>query len=253
MKPLLLITNDDGYASKGLRTLCDIALEFGDVVVMAPEGNSSCLSHSLTPNRPLRVRTVSESERLKIYACDGTPADCTKMALENFCPTRPVLALAGINHGSNSSINVHYSGTMGAAIEASLNGLNSIGFSLLSHSADADFGGCIEPVRNIIADVLQNGLPVGIALNVNIPYIPASEIKGLKVCRAAQSNWHDSYQQRIDPVGRPYWWLTGKFVCDDLQPGSDEWALRNGYVSIVPTCTDFTHHSSIQQLSRRYE
>ena len=253
MRPLILITNDDGFAAKGLRTLDEIAQEFGDVVVMAPESNNSGQSHSITPTRPLRVRTVKESEGLNVYACDGTPVDCVKLALEYFCPRKPDLVLSGINHGSNSSINVLYSGTMDAVIEATICGYNAIGFSLLNHSHEADFGGCEPFVRTIVADVLANGLPENVSLNVNIPNLPKDQIKGIRVCHEARTQWLDSFERRIDPIGRPYWWLTGKFVCNELQEGSDEWALRNGYVSIVPTHPDFTNYPAIAPLRQRYE
>lgn len=251
-KPMILITNDDGFAAKGLRVLDEIAQDFGDVVVMAPESNASGMSHSLTTNRPLRVRTIKESEGLNVYACDGTPVDCVKMAVEHFCHKTPDLVLSGINHGSNSSINIIYSGTMGAVIEAALIGLPSIGFSLLDHSANADFSGGIPHIKSIILEVLEHGLPKFVSLNVNIPNIPSSEIKGTQVCRAAHAMWSDSLEERTDPHGRPYWWMTGKFICNDNQPGTDEWALENGYVSIVPIHPDFTLDNVIPDLRKRF-
>lgn len=253
MRPLILITNDDGVAAKGVLALEAIAQEFGDVVVMAPEVNNSGQSHSITPSRPLRVRTVKESDELSVYACDGTPVDCVKLAVEYFCPRRPALVLAGINHGSNSSINVLYSGTMGAVVEATVCGFEAIGFSLLNHSVNADFSSCEPFVRTIIADVMENGLPDNVSLNVNIPNLPVDQIKGIRVCHEAKTYWRDSFEKRIDPIGRPYWWLTGKFVCDELQEGSDEWALQNGFVSVVPTHPDFTNYQAIKQLRSRYE
>ena len=187
MKPLILITNDDGVAAKGLRALDEVAMEFGDVVVMAPEYNASGLSHSITSSRPLRVREVKQAEGLSVYCCDGTPVDCVKLAVEYFCPRRPDVVLSGINHGSNSSINVLYSGTMGAVIEATALGLDAIGFSLLHHSAEADFSPCLPFVRQIIGNTLEKGLPSGVSLNVNIPRLPASEIKGIRICHEARA------------------------------------------------------------------
>lgn len=248
MKPLILITNDDGVAAKGLRVLDETAMEFGDVIVMAPEANASGKSHSLTTSRPLRVREVKQSEGLAVYACDGTPVDCVKLATEFFCPRKPDLVLSGINHGSNSSINVLYSGTMGAVIEATALGIDAIGFSLLNHHPDADFSACIPYVRHLVGRVLEQGLPTDTSLNVNIPRLTAGEIKGIRVCHEAKAKWLDSFEQRTDPQGRPYWWLTGKFVCDDPPPSSDEWALANGYVSVVPIHPDFTHYSAITPL-----
>lgn len=250
MRPLILITNDDGVNSKGIHTLTDVAMEFGDVVVMAPMLNASGKSHSLTPERPLRVNDIKKSPELSIHACDGTPVDCVKLAIEYFCPRRPDLVLAGINHGSNSSINVLYSGTMGAVIEGTTLGINSIGFSLLNHNPEADFSGSIPYVRHIVGTVLKNGLPDNVSLNVNIPRLKANEIKGIRICHEAKARWLDSFVQYSDPLGRPYWWLTGKFDCKNPPEGSDEWALANGYVSVVPVCNDFTHYESISKLNQ---
>ena len=248
MKPLILITNDDSFAARGLRALDEVAQEFGDVVVMAPEQNSSGKSHSITTSRPLRVREVKLDEGLNVYACDGTPVDCVKLASEYFCPRKPDLVLSGINHGSNSSINVLYSGTMGAVIEATALGFNAIGFSLLNHSPEADFEASRRVARDIIGHVLEHGLPPDVSLNVNIPRLPYNEIRGMKVCHEARAYWNDSFEKRIDPQGRPYWWLTGKFVCQNPPVTSDEWALANGYVSIVPIHPDFTHYAAIEEL-----
>jgi len=253
MKPLILITNDDGVTAKGLRALDEVAMEFGDVVVMAPEYNASGLSHSITSSRPLRVREVKQAEGLSVYCCDGTPVDCVKLAVEYFCPRRPDVVLSGINHGSNSSINVLYSGTMGAVIEATALGIDAIGFSLLHHSPDADFSHCLPFVRQIIGNTLEKGLPLGVSLNVNIPRLPASEIKGIRICHEAKAQWNDSFEKRIDPQGRPYWWLTGKFVCDNPPETSDEWALRNGYVSVVPLHPDFPPSPAIEELNNQYK
>ena len=253
MKPLILITNDDGVAAKGLRALDEVAMEFGDVVVMAPEYNASGKSHSITSWRPLRVREVKKTDGLSVYCCDGTPVDSVKLAIEYFCPRRPDLVLSGINHGSNSSINVLYSGTMGAVIEATALGIDAIGFSLLHHSSEADFSGCLPFVRQIIGNTLEKGLPLGVSLNVNIPRLPASEIKGIRICHEARAQWNDSFEKRVDPQGRPYWWLTGKFVCDNPPDTSDEWALNHGYVSVVPIHPDFTHYPAIEELKNQYQ
>ena len=253
MRPLILITNDDGFAARGLRTLDEVAMDFGDVVVMAPEQNSSGKSHSLTTSRPLRVREVKKDEHLNVYACDGTPVDCVKLATEYFCPRQPDLVLSGINHGSNSSINVLYSGTMGAVIEATALGLDAIGFSLLNHNPEADFSACVPYVRTIIGRVLEHGLPTDVSLNVNIPRLCLDDIKGIRICHEAKAKWLDSFEKRVDPQGRPYWWLTGKFVCDNAPESSDEWALANGYVSVVPIHPDFTHYDAIDELKKLFE
>ena len=240
-KPLILITNDDGFSSKGLRVLDEVAQEFGDVVVMAPERNSSGMGHSITTNRPLRVRTIKIADGLQVYACDGTPVDCVKIATEYFCPRRADLVLSGINHGSNSSINVIYSGTMGAVLEGCLSGFPSIGFSLLHHNPEGDLSGCTAVVRHILSEVLTHPLPDWTGLNVNIPRLPADKIKGIRLCRQARAAWHDSLEKRIDPAGQPYYWMTGKFVCDDMEPDTDMRALTDGYASVVPIRPDFTH------------
>lgn len=253
MRPLLLITNDDGVNARGLQTLSEVANEFGDVVVMAPESNASGTSHSITSARPLRVHEVRKVDGLDIYSCDGTPVDCVKLATEHFCPRQPNLVLSGINHGSNSSINILYSGTMGAVLEASMLGFNAIGFSLLNHNPEADFSACLPWVRQIIGNTLQHRLPANVSLNVNIPRLPVTDIKGIRICHEAQAQWLDSFVKRIDPQGRPYWWLTGKFLCDNPPENSDEWALTHGYVSVVPIHTDFTHYPALNELKKQYK
>lgn len=250
MRPLILITNDDGVNAKGIRTLYEIAKDYGDVVVMAPSANHSGQSHSITTWRPVRAQEVSKSEGLSIYSCDGTPVDCVKLATEYFCPRTPDLVLSGINHGSNSSINILYSGTMGAVIEANTLGLTAIGFSLLSHSPEADFNPGIPFIRHIIGEVLEKGLPENISLNVNIPRPNDGHIRGIRICHEAKAQWLDSFEKRIDPRGQPYWWLTGKFVCDNPDETSDEWALAHDYVSVVPIHPDFTHHEALDKLQR---
>ena len=252
MKPLFLITNDDGYQSKGIKTLIETACSMGDVIVMAPERNSSGLAHSFTSSRPIRVNFVSETYNCKVYACDGTPVDCIKVCSEHFCPRKPDLVLSGINHGSNSSINVLYSGTMGAVMEAAVSGLKAIGFSLLDFRADADFAPGVPFVKKIIEKSLQSDIPEGVALNVNIPVPADGKIKGIKVCRQSQARWLDSYEKRIDPTGRPYYWLSGNFECNDRGESTDQWALENGYVSVVPTTTDYTNYFIMEKIKQIY-
>lgn len=249
MKPLILISNDDGYEASGLHRLCDVAREFGDVVVVAPDRNASAKGLSLTTTRPLRVREIEHSEGIDIYSCDGTPVDCVKLGVEHFCPRQPDLVLSGINHGSNASINVIYSGTMGIALEAAVLGIGAVGFSLLSHSPKADFTAALPYVRRITSEVLTHGLPAGTALNVNIPCLGSEELRGIRICNQAPARWTDSYERRVDPIGRPYWWLTGKFVCPDPPEGSDEWALRKGYVAVVPVKPDYTSYETIDRLN----
>ena len=256
--PLILITNDDGYAAKGINTLIEVAREMGDVIVMAPEVNASAKSHSLTTVMPLRARQMWSAGRqqrdgrllntVTVYACNGTPTDCVKLGAEHFTPRRPDLVLSGINHGSNASINVIYSGTIGAALEAVTNGYAAIGFSLLDHHADADFTPCLPYVRQLVQYVLANGLPDRVGLNVNFPRATHAPYKGVKVCRSAQASWTDSFERRDDPHGQPYWWLTGTFVCNDNVPDTDQWALEHDYVSVVPLRPDYTDHQAINLL-----
>ena len=248
MKPLILITNDDSVAARGIQVLADIAMEFGEVIVTAPKYNASGKSLSLTADRPLRVDQVKTADGINVYACDGTPVDCVKLAVEHFCPRMPSLVLSGINHGSNSSINVLYSGTMGAVMEACTLGFPAIGFSLLHHSPNADFEPSKPYLRRIIDHVLRNGLPEGVSLNVNIPRLDADHIKGIRICHQAKAKWLDSFEKRVDPIGRPYWWLTGKFVCDNPPDASDEKALAEGYVSVVPINSDYTCYAAIEPL-----
>ena len=251
-----MITNDDGIDAGGLHTLLGVAQEFGDVIVMAPEHNMSAKGLSLTTERPLRVREVHDfggqgsPQTIGVYACDGTPTDCLKLGFEYFCPRMPDLVLSGINHGSNSSINILYSGTMGAVLEATMLGCKAaIGFSLLNHSPHADFAPCVPFVRRIVGAVMEQGLPGGVALNVNFPRLPLDEIKGIRVCRQAPARWVDSFEKRTDPRGREYWWLTGKFDCPDPPQDTDEWALANGYVSVVPIQPDYTCREAIDAVN----
>ena len=248
MKPLFLITNDDGIQARGIQHLMDVAQDFGDIVVMAPEHNASGLSCSLTSQQPLRVHAIEEREGRRVYTCSGTPVDCVKMGLEHFLPRRPDLVLSGINHGSNASINIIYSATMGAVLEACLSGCQAVGFSLLNHNPEADFSGCTASIRKIIARLLEQPLPEWTALNVNIPRLPADEVKGIRVCRAARARWTDSLTPRTDPLGRPYWWLTGKFVNNDPAPDTDLYALDHGYVSVVPIRPDYSALDLLPQL-----
>lgn len=253
MRPLILISNDDGVEAKGLTTLVDAVREFGDIVVMSTDTNASGKAHSITGHAPLTVNCIEEEDGLKIYTCNGTPADCVKLGESFFCNRRPALVLSGINHGSNASINVIYSGTMGAAVEATINGYDAVGFSLLSMDSDADFSCCVPFIKKIVADVLKNGLPKGMSLNVNIPYLPFQEIKGMKVCRQADGLWLDSYENRPDPVtGKDLWWLTGKFECPDRADDTDIWALDHGYVSVVPTRPDYTDYDRIKEMQIRF-
>ncbi len=248
--PLILITNDDGISAPGILHLSAIAKKFGQVVVIAPDKPQSGMGHAITINSTLRIQKTNFHEHvLAEYSCSGTPVDCVKMAVNKLLPRKPDLVLSGINHGSNSSINVIYSGTMSAAIEGSLEGATSVGFSLCDYDINADFNPTTLFIEKIITSCLQNKLPQGVCLNVNFPKLKADEISGLKICRQAKANWVEDFEERQDPYGRSYYWLTGKFV--NFEPDAkdtDEWALQHGYVSVVPIMHDLTAHNYINHL-----
>lgn len=250
-KPLILITNDDGITAPGIRTLIEVMLEIGEVVVVAPDSPQSGMGHAITINDTLFCDPVAvdPSATHKEYSCSGTPADCVKLANQQILERKPDICVSGINHGSNSSINVIYSGTMSAAVEAGVEGIPAIGFSLLDYTLNANFEPCKSYIKSITEQVLQNGLPNGIVLNVNFPKLSASEIKGTKICRQAKANWVEDFDKRTNPMGRDYYWLSGEFVNHDKGTDTDEWALANGYVSIVPVQFDLTAHHFIQDLN----
>ena len=249
-KPLILVTNDDGITAPGLRMLIEIMNEIGEVIVVAPDSPQSGMGHAITVNNVLHCNPISIDEGPQIeYSCSGTPADCVKMAKNEILNRKPDLCVSGINHGSNSSINVIYSGTMSAAVEAGIEGIPAIGFSLLDFSFHADFRSSKEFIKKIALNVLLNGLPDGVVLNVNIPKLKKDEIQGIKVCRQAKGNWVEEFDKRVSPMGRDYYWLTGKFTNLDKGEDTDEWALENGYVSVVPVQFDLTAHHYMQTLN----
>jgi 5'-nucleotidase len=208
------------------------------------------MGHAITINSTIRIQKSHYHKALMEYSCSGTPVDCVKMAVNHILKKRPDLVISGINHGSNSSINVIYSGTMSAAIEGALEGTPSIGFSLCDYSIEADFTQAEKFIAKIIEQTLKNGMPKGVCLNVNIPKLKAEDIKGIKVVRQAKANWVERFDERKDPYGRDYYWLTGEFV--NFEPESldtDEWALSNGYISVVPTQADLTAHSVLKEFN----
>jgi len=250
-KPLILVTNDDGINAPGIRFLIDIMNDFGDVVVVAPDSPQSGMGHAITINNTLYCEpiVINKNEPQSEYSCSGTPADCVKIAVNEILKRKPDLCVSGINHGSNSSINVIYSGTMSAAVEAGTQGIPAIGFSLLDYSLDADFTHSREFVKRITLECLNNGVPKGVVLNVNIPKISNTKLKGIKICRQANGVWEEKFDKRTNPLGREYYWLSGKFVNKDPGEDTDEWALENGYVSITPTQYDLTAHQAIKNIS----
>lgn len=246
MKPLILVTNDDGIGAPGIRALIEVAQQFGEVLVVAPDSPQSGQGHAITLEHPLRLYKVDLFEGIDSYECSGTPVDCVKMAKHVLVKDRQIdLCISGINHGSNSSINIIYSGTMSAAMEASIEKIPSIGFSLLDYRMDADFTAAKHYAAEIIKLVLELGMQNTLLLNVNIPKLPLSEIKGRRICRQAEGHWAEEFIPNTDPTGRPYYWLSGKFTCEDAGEDTDIWALNNGYVSIVPSMHDLTAYAAI--------
>jgi len=249
-KPLILVTNDDGITAPGLRTLIKVMNKIGDVVVVAPDSPQSAMGHAITINSTLFVEAVKiDNGKQKEFSCSGTPADCVKLAVNEILHRKPDLCVSGINHGSNSSINVIYSGTMSAAIEAGLEDIPAIGFSLLDYSWSANFDATKNYVKTIAENVINKGLPNGVVLNVNFPNIEKKDIKGVKICRQAKANWKEKFDKRKSPQGKDYYWLTGEFVNLDKGEDTDEWALENGFISVVPVQSDLTAHHSIRNLN----
>lgn len=249
-KPLILVTNDDGISAPGIRALIAVMAEIGRVVVVAPDSPQSATGHSITINDTLYINKISkENEAVQEYSCSGTPVDCVKLATNEILERKADLCVSGVNHGSNSSINVIYSGTMSAAVEAGIEGIPAIGFSLLDYDWNADFEPIKSFIRTITLEVLEKGLPESVVLNVNFPKLTEKEIKGIKICRQAKALWMEKFDKRKTPQGRDYYWLTGEFVNQDHGEDTDEWALANGYVSVVPVQFDLTAHHAIQQLN----
>jgi 5'-nucleotidase len=246
-KPLILISNDDGITAPGLRVLVEEMIQIGEVVVVAPDKPQSAMGHAITVLQPLRLKKNDLFEGVEAYECSGTPADCVKLALDKVCKRRPDIMVSGINHGPNYSINVIYSGTMSAAVEAAIDGVQAIGFSLCDYDLDANFEYCKSYVRHIAETILKNPLPYGTLLNVNIP--KSDSIKGLKICRQASAKYAENFDERNDPSGKPYYWMTGKFInLDEEDNDTDLWAVNNDFVSVVPTKFDLTSNSVIQHL-----
>ena len=253
-KPLILVSNDDGITSKGIRVLVSVMKKLGDVVVVAPDSPQSGMGHAITIGQTLRLYEEDIFEDVLAYKSSGTPADCVKLAKHHVLKDRkPDLVVSGINHGSNTSISVLYSGTMSAAIEGALEGYPSIGFSLCDFSSKADFSHVEEWVEKIARQVLEHGIPKGIALNVNFPPKRNEAIRGIKICRQADAKWQEEFVERNDPTGRKYFWMAGNFVNFDKGEDNDEWAIANNYVSIVPCQYDLTAHHAISHINKEWD
>ncbi|MBP9195115.1 MAG: 5'/3'-nucleotidase SurE [Saprospiraceae bacterium] len=249
MKPLILVTNDDGIVAPGIKNLVEVAASFGEVIVVAPDKPQSGQGHAITLHEPIRLTRVDVFEGIEAYECSGTPVDCVKLAKNVLLKNRTInLCVSGINHGSNASINIIYSGTMSAAMEASLEGVNSIGFSLMDYSFQADFTAARKFAATIIHDVLQQGMQGCNLLNVNIPKGSPEDIKGIRVCKQGEGSWVEEFQEGTDPRGQKYYWLTGKFVNMDQSPIADIKALDDNYVSVVPSGHDLTKYPAIDTL-----
>lgn len=255
-KPLILVSNDDGITSTGIRILVEAMAQIGEVVVVAPDSPQSGMGHAITIGEPLRLLKNKLFEDLGViaYQCSGTPADCVKLAKHHVLKDRtPDLVVSGVNHGSNLAVSVLYSGTMSAAIEGAIEGFPAIGYSLSDFSHDADFSHTADYIKQIAEQVLKNGLSKGIALNVNFPPKQNENIKGIKICRQANAHWEEEFDKRKDPYGRSYFWLAGNFVNNDKGEDSDVWAVDNNYVAVVPCQYDLTAHHAIARINEDWD
>ena len=248
-KPLIFITNDDGIFSKGIRTLIETVSPYGQLVIVAPDKPQSGMGHAITINNILRMSKSDIFEDAESYTCTGTPVDCVKLAIYELMKRKPDIILSGINHGANTCTSVLYSGTMSAAVEGSMEGIPSIGFSLTDYHSDADFTVAKQVVKETMEKILKNPMPRGISLNINIPKIKMSEYKGLKVCRAAHAYWEDRFDKRQDQYGTPYYWLTGEFSNEDKGEDTDLFALGKGFASVVPVQFDLTAYHAMAELN----
>lgn len=251
-KPTILITNDDGIFSKGIRSLIEVAKDFGDILVVAPDKPQSGMGHAITINNLIRLNPSDLFDGIEAYTCSGTPVDCVKIGIHEILKRNPDLVLSGVNHGENTSTNVLYSGTMSAAVEGAMEEIPSIGFSLADYDTNADFTLAKEVVKQVIEKVLSQGVPKGNCLNVNIPKITKTDFKGLKVCRAAKAFWEDRFDKRFDQHGNAYYWLTGEFSHNDEGEDTDLYLLKNGYATIVPIQFDMTAYEAIDHLKKLF-
>ena len=251
--PTILITNDDGITAPGIRNLVEAVKDLGKVVVVAPDKPQSGMGHAITIGHPLRINKIEMFDGVESWQTSGTPVDCVKLAVDKVLHRKPDLCLSGINHGANHSINVIYSGTMSAAMEASIESIPSIGFSLLNYSYEADFEPARFYVKKIVSSLLQKKMDKHLLLNVNIPSAPMELIKGIKVCRQAYAKYQEDFMERKDPQGKKYYWLTGAFVNFDKGKDTDVWALENNYVSVVPVQFDLTNYKLKLELEKNWK
>lgn len=251
-EPVILVTNDDGITAPGIRNLVEAVKDLGKVVVVAPDKPQSGMGHAITIGVPLRLNKMTYFDDIECYQCTGTPVDCVKLAVDKVLHQKPDICISGINHGANHSINVIYSGTMSAAVEAAIESIPSVGFSLLDYSLEADFTAARKYARMIVRQMLENPTEKHTVLNVNFPIASVDDIKGVKICRQAYAKYEEDFIERLDPHGRKYYWLTGEFVNFDEGVDTDVWALANNYVSIVPVQFDMTHYRLKEQLEKTW-
>ncbi|HVX51378.1 MAG TPA: 5'/3'-nucleotidase SurE [Chitinophagaceae bacterium] len=247
-EPIILVTNDDGITAPGIKALVDAVKHLGKIVVVAPDKPQSGMGHAITVGHPLRLHPVHTFEGIEAWQCSGTPVDCVKLAVDKILHRKPDICLSGINHGPNHSINVIYSGTMSAALEASIEGIPSVGFSLLDYNIEADFTGAQKYAAILVPQLLKKKYDKHLCLNVNIPKAPVELLKGLKVCRQAYAKYEEKFDERRDPSGKKYYWLTGEFLNFDKGKDTDVWALQNNYVSVVPVEFDLTYYKLKEKL-----
>ena len=252
--PVILVTNDDGISAPGIRNLVEAVRGLGKVVVVAPDKPQSGMGHAITIGNPLRLTPMHHVfDGVEAWSCSGTPVDCVKLAVDKVLKRKPDLCLSGINHGANHSINVIYSGTMSAAVEAAIESIPSIGFSLLDYSVEADFGPARKYVKLIVEEVLAHHMDKHLILNVNFPAVPDNLIKGIKLCRQAYAKYEEDFVERNDPNNKKYYWLTGKFVNFDRGRDTDVWALEHNYVSVVPVQFDMTNYVLKSKLEKTWK
>lgn len=252
-QPVILVTNDDGITAPGIRNLVESVKDLGKIVVVAPDKPQSGMGHAITIGHPLRLHPVQAFNDIEAYQCTGTPVDCVKLAVDKILHRKPDICLSGINHGANHSINVIYSGTMSAAVEAAIESIPSIGFSLLDYSIEADFTAAKMYARMIVEKMLSTNLDKHTILNVNFPAVDKKLIRGVKMCRQAYAKYEEDFLERDDPHGRKYFWLTGEFVNFDKGRDTDVWALNNNYVSVVPVQFDMTNYVLKSKLEKTWK
>ncbi|HVY73371.1 MAG TPA: 5'/3'-nucleotidase SurE [Puia sp.] len=252
-QPVILVTNDDGVMAPGILNLVEAVKDLGKVVVVAPDKPQSGMGHAITIGLPLRLHPVDIFEGVEAWQCSGTPVDCVKLAVDKVLRRKPDICISGINHGANHSINVIYSGTMSAAVEAAIESIPSAGFSLLDHSVEADFTGARKFARIVVEQMLKTKLDKHTVLNVNIPAVPSELIKGIRICKQAYAKYEEDFVERNDPNGKKYFWLTGEFVNFDKGKDSDVWALEHNYVSVVPVQFDLTNYALKDKLEKSWK